>query len=139
MAAQSQQNEQQIAAAHKPSERSNIFAALITTAIWTAVGAVMGRMIGSIGDRLPTGAGGFVGTWIGGITAGTIAFGTSLKIIGKDKEKYKDLQFADQTRMVDGWLSQQQVPAAMVNAPYNAVSDAHAQGVLHAQGPEQAR
>ena len=115
-----------------PSERTNVAAALVTTAVWSAVGGLAGRLIGGIGDKIPaiadakvaehigrTGPGRTVGMIIGAVTAGAIAFGTSLKIIGQNRDKHKDLQFSAQTRAVGNFIPTQlptQANALLPNA-----------------------
>lgn len=136
-----------------PSERSNLTAALITTAIWGAIGATMGRMIGSIGDASHTknvaeaakavvpkmGPGKLVGMVIGGVTAGTIAFGTSLKIIGQDKDKHKDLKFSDSAHAVYNLMPNTFSAQETSARPSTVIATPEMQGMLGVTSPEQTR
>lgn len=153
MADKSQQTNSTTTEVPPPSNGSNIAAALITTAIWTAVGATMGRMIGAIGDPSITknamknaevivpkgGPGKLMGTLIGGITAGTIAFGTSLKIIGQDKDKHKDLKFSDSAHAVYNMMPNSFSSQHIAPRPGNLIINPEMQGMLGINTPEQTR
>ena len=135
-----QQLEQVYRPVPKPSERTNVAAALITTAVWATVGAFAGRMIGSVGDRWKTtGPGKTVGMLVGGITAGAIAFGTSLKIIGQDKDKHKDLEFSNAAHAVGSILPTEVTPMNALTLPSTLINQGQLQGIVMPEPLDKAR